>query len=260
MKTFNKSTVALAGSAIIAVAMFLASPARVFAGTDILHFTVIKAMTDNGVETNADGAVVASQKEQGKANNQKLSIAVKGLSANTPYELFATIDNDTNVTDITPFMTDANGEAILEYSSLGKGHGGGKKSDPLPTSLNPVSLIREVDIVNSNAQAVLTADLSMPDKLQYLIKRDLSGGGIKASLKIEANSNKTKFRLLSTGLTPDTDYMLAFNGEVVQTNTSSSNGKLNIDTLTETPPAILDVRSVELWDISSNVVLHAELP
>src|SRR5258706_15399447 len=185
MKALNKARFALAGSATLAVAMFLASPTRVVAGTDILHFTVIKAMTDNGVETNADGAVVASQKEQGKANNQKLSIAVTGLSANTPYELFAAIDNDTNVTDITPFVTDANGEATLEYRSLGKGHVGGKKSDPLPDSLNPVSLIREVDVVNSNAQAGLTADLSIPDKLQDLLKRDFSSGGPKASFKTE---------------------------------------------------------------------------
>lgn len=261
MKILNSARFVLAGSVTLAAATLFAATTNATAnGTDILHFTVIKAMTDNGIETNAGGAVVATQKEQGKANNQTLNIAVSGLAPNTPYELFAAIDNDTNVTDITEFTTDDNGDAILAYASLGNGKGGGKKSSALPASLNPVSLIREVDIVNSNAQAVLTADLSMPDKLQYLVKRNLGGGGIKASLKIEANSQRTQFRLTSTGLAASTDYLLAFNGGVVQTNTSSPNGKLNITSLTEAPPAILDVRTVELWDTSSNVVLQTELP
>ncbi len=263
MKTRNAARFALKSSITLtmAMAMFLASARNVAAnGTDILHFSVIKTMTDNGIETNAGGVVVATQKEQGNANNQTLSIALTGLSENTPYELFAAIDNDTNVTDIMEFTTDNKGEATLTYRSLGNGKGGGKKNGPLPASLNPVSLIREVDIVNSNAQAVLTADLSTPDKLQYLVKRNLGSDGIKASLQIQANSNRTQFRLTSTGLATNTDYLLAFNGEVVQTNTSSSKGRLNINTLTETPPAILDVRSVELWDTSSNIVLQTELP
>jgi hypothetical protein len=123
-----------------------------------------------------------------------------------------------------------------------------------------VSLIRELDIVNSNLQAVLTADLSAPDRLQYLIKRNMSTNGIRASLMVEANTTHTHFRLLSTGLTPNTDYVLAFNGEGVQTNISGPKGRLDIHTLVETPPFILDVRSVELWDTSSNVVLQTHLP
>lgn len=263
MKTLNQATIGLAGSATLALALLLTStsPASAAAGgTDILHFTDMKAMTNNGVEPGADGLVVATQKKQGNANNQRLSIVVTGLTTNNPYELVVAFDSDTNLVDITPFTTDDKGNAILEYASLGKGHGGGKHSSPLPDSLNPVSLIREVDIANSNAQAVLTADLSTPDKLQYLIKRNMSTNDVKASLFVQANTRKTHFRLLSTGLATNTDYQLVFNGEVVQTNTSNAKGRLDIHTLTETPPYILDVRSVELWDGSSNVVLQTELP
>jgi len=47
---------------------------------------------------------------------------------------------------------------------------------------------------------------------------------------------------------------------VVQTNNSSAKGRLDIRSLVATPPAILDVLSVDLWDSSSNVVLHTDLP
>lgn len=260
-KTLKQRTIALMGSTTVSLAMFLATPVPVAAGgTDILHFTVASSMTNNGVEPGADGMVVASQKKQGHANNQKLSIVVTGLATNTPYELIAAIDNDTNATDIGPFTTDAKGNAILNFASLGNGHGGGKHSSALPDGLNPVSLIRAVDIVNSNAAAVLTADLSAPDRLQYLVKRSLTNGGVKATLMIHATTSKTQFRLFSTGLATNTDYVLAFNDEVVQTNNSGPKGRLVINTLAETPPYILDVRSVELRDTSSNVVLQADLP
>jgi hypothetical protein len=261
MKTPNTTASALAGSATLALAMLFASPTRAAAGgTDILHFMAVKIMTDTGVEPGAGGAVVASQKKQGNANNQQLHILMTGLGTNESYELVAAIDADTNQMDITSFLTDARGNAYLQYSSLGNGHGGGKHTSALPANLDPVSLIRNVEIINSNNDVVLTADLSMPDKLQYLVKKSLSNGDVTASLEIKATTRSTRFRLQSTGLTPNTDYLLVFNDEVMQTNSSSSTGRLDIHTLAETPSAILDVRSVELRDASNNVVLQTGLP
>lgn len=217
-------------------------------------------MTNNGVEPDADGMVSASQKTQGHANNQTLNIVLSGLDTNLTYNLVAIYDNDTNVVDLGSFTPDSKGKAMFNYRSLGNGHGGGKKSLSLPDEVNPVSLILELDVVDTNMQVVLSADLTNPDHLKYLIKRNLRNGDVRGSLMIQANPQKTQFRLLSTGLTPNADYLLAFNGEVVQTNTASSNGKLNINSLAETPPYILDVRTVELLDTSSNVVLQATLP
>lgn len=260
-KTLKQRTVALAGSTTVSLAMFFASPAPVAAGgTDILHYTITKDMTNNAVEPDADGAIMASQKRQGHADNQTLTIAVTGLTTNTVYELVAAFDSDTNMVDVGPFTTDAGGKAMMHFTSLGQGHGGGKHATALPDGLNPVSLIREVDIVNSNAQVVLTADVSSPDRLQYLVKRNLSNDSVRATLQIQATTSRTQFRLLSTGLTPDTDYVLAFNDELVQTNNSGPKGRLDIRALTETPPYILDVRSVTLMDTSSNLVLQADLP
>jgi len=261
MKTIQPSIITLTGLSTLTAVLLLSAPTPAAAkGTDIVHFTVIEAMTNNGVEPGAGGLVAASQKKQGNADNQTLDIVVTGLGTNTTYELMAVIDTDTNLTDIISFTTDAGGNAALEYRNSGKGKGGGKNSSALPSALNPVSLIREVDIVNSNLQAVLTADLTTPDKLQYQIKQDLSNGGNKATLQIEANSDRAHFKLSSTGLAVNTDYLLVFNGSVVQTNNSGSKGKLSINTLTGTPPAILDLRTVELWDTTSNVVLQANVP
>jgi hypothetical protein len=176
------------------------------------------------------------------------------------YELVAMYDNDTNVVDVSSFTPDSKGKAQFDFTSKGNGHGGGKKSQSLPDNINPVSLIRELDVVNTNMQVVLSADLTDPDRLQYLIKRNLSNGDVRGSLMVQANQQQTHFRFSATGLAPNTDYWLAFNGEVVQTNTASSNGKLDIHTLTDTPPFILDVRTVELWDTSTNLVLEADIP
>lgn len=227
-------------------------------GTDILHFQDRSTMANEGVETNATGSVNARQNEQGHANNQTLSIAVKGLTTNTTYSLFAGVVGATNLTAVTNFTTDASGNASLQYSSKGNGHGNGNKS-PLPAELNPVSSIQELDVFNSSTQAVLSADLTMPDQLQYLIKRKLTAGDVSAALRIKATTNETQFRLNASGLAATNDYYLVVNSGIVQTNTSDANGKLNITSLNSTLP-ILQVNALDLWDTSSNVVVGTTLP
>jgi hypothetical protein len=125
--------------------------------------------------------------------------------------------------------------------------------------VKPLSSLQELDVFNSSTQAVLTADLTMPDKLQYLIKRDVSSGGVSAALRIKATTSETQFRLLASGLAATNDYFLTVNGDIVQTNTADTNGKLNVTSLNSTLP-ILQVNSLQLWDASSNVVVGTTLP
>jgi hypothetical protein len=229
-------------------------------GTDILHFQVRTAMSNEGVEAGASGSVNASQNKQGGANNQQLSISVQGLSTNTPYSLLTALVGDTNLITVTNFTTDANGNASLQYRSQGNGHGNGHgHNNSLPTALNPVSAIQELDVFNSSTQAVLSADLTMPNQLQYLIKRDLSSGSVSAGLRIKATTSQTQFRLNASGLAATNDYYLVVNGGIVQTNTSDANGNLNVTSLASTLP-ILQVNSLALWDTSSNVVVNTTLP
>jgi len=252
----NMKSVLVAGVAALVVTPLLAKPHGGH-GTDILHFAIHETMSNEGVETNATGSVQASQAKQGNANNQKLDVIASGLTASTPYSVFVITTDNTNLTDVADFTTDANGKVALHFRSLGNGHGGGHNKLTLP--VDSVSRLLELDIVNTNAQIVLTADVTSPETLQYMIKRDISSNAVSASLRIKATTSKTQFALDASGLVASTDYLLVFNDAIVQTNTSDANGNLKI-TSAPTPANILDLQSVALWDTSSNVVVNTTLP
>lgn len=228
-------------------------------GTDILHYSATKAMSNDGVESNAVGSVKARQNQQGHANNQQLNISVSGLTVGTTYELLA--NGDTNLADGVSFTTGTNGSARLKYRSMGNGHGGGLGHgvNSLPPALNPVSHITELDVFNSSTQAVLTANMTMPDSLQYLIKRNLSTSNVDASLRIHATTSETQFKLSASDLSPTNNYLLVLNGSVAQTYTTDTNGNLQITSLPFSG-GILTLNSLALWDASSNVVFTTQLP
>ncbi len=181
-------------------------------------------MTNEGVLTNAAGQVALAQNEQGKADHQSLNVSLRGLETNTTYQLLVVVGSDTNFTVVTNFDTDAGGRATLSYGNKGNGHGkSGHSKSSLPDALNPVADIHDIGIFDSSTQAVLTADLTMPDRLQYLIKRDLSNtNGVDAELLIKATTSQTRFRLTASGLNRANDYFLVFNGGIVQTNTGDA--------------------------------------
>jgi hypothetical protein len=246
------------GVAVCSVGVF-AKPHGGSHGTDILHYAVTKTMANDGVESNAVGRVQVHQNQQGGADNQQLNISVGGLTTNGTYELLA--NGDTNLSDGVSFTTDASGKAKLDYRSQGngKGQGLGHGKSPLPAALNPVSGISQLDVFNTSTQAVLTADMTMPDQLQYLIKRNLSTNSVDASLRIQATTGHTQFDLKASGLNATNNYLLVVNGTVVQTDTTDSSGNLNVTSL-PISGGILSVQSLQLWDASSNVVLTTTLP
>jgi hypothetical protein len=233
-------------------------------GTDILHFFARKTMTNEGVLPSATGHVDAKQNRQGKANNQRLDISLRNLETNATYQLLALLDDDTNLTLVSEFQADSEGRAAIHYrkvgSSKGKGGGLGRGKSALPAVLDPISSIRELTVSLNSTQSVLHADLTAPDKLQYLVKRDVSAGEVDATLHVKATLNKTQFRLLASGLNPTDTYLLVLNGSVVQTNTTDSSGRLLINSLVENPGDILDLHSVALWNSASNVVISTTLP
>jgi hypothetical protein len=258
----NRLSLLIAGSITIAAATLIATPPGTVHkhGTDILHFFVRKAMTNEGAVANATARIEARQNQQGNANNQNLNVTVNNLEPNTTYTLLALLNDDTNLTQVAEFSSNAKGRASLLYRQLGNGKGLGQGKLPLPAALNPVSLVRALAIFNSSTQAVLTADLSSPDKLQYLIKRDLSTNTVEASLRIKATTRQTQFKLLASGLNAMTDYFLVLNGSIAQQNSTDAKGRLLIDSLLENPGDILDLRSVAVWDSTSNSVVSTTLP
>jgi hypothetical protein len=215
-------------------------------------------MTGN-VEPDAAGIVVASQKTQGKADNQKLQIELSGLDTNGIYTLGALMGDDTNLLDIAVLSPATTGDVSIKYQAVGNGKAKGKWG-VLPPELKPVSNIRSLVVLNTNDEAVLTADMTDPHFLQYLVKRNLSTGQVKALLQIHATTQQTKFRLTSSGLLATNSYLLVVNEEIDQSVQTDSKGKLVVNSLVNGPTNIFDLHSLALWDGSSNVVFSTELP
>ena len=182
------------------------------------------------------------------------------METNAPYTLQISTVDDTNLTSVSDFTADARGGAKLNFRKLGNGNGLGHGNTPLPDAMDPVSELRTFAVLDTNAQAVLTADLTAPNHLQYLIKRDLSTNDITATLRIQANTQTTRLRLSARGLPATNDFFLLLNGGVVQTNNTDARGRLEMGTALLKPIDILDLRSVVLSDTASNVVLSTTLP
>ncbi len=228
--------------------------------TDILHFFDHVHFANSGVVTNAVGQVDARQNQQGNANNQTLDLHLRGLETNTTYYLYALTGDDTNWTAVTSFGTDSRGRSELLFRQLGNGHGLGRGKLELPASLTPVSNVRDLAVFNVNTQAVLTADLTAPERLEYLVKRDLSTTNVDAVLRLHGSATRTQFRLTASGLAPTNDYYLVLNGGITETNQADARGRLDIRSTLLYPGDVLDLHTLELWDTSSNVVLSTTLP
>src|SRR5258706_7766468 len=146
-------------------------------GTSILHWMLNATMTNSGVEPGASGSVVIKQNKQGNANNQRLTISLAGLTAGTTYKLQALVGNALDYVDVADLTTDSNGELLVKYVKKNNGHGkaGG---DALPNALDPISSIRSLAIGSSTTNlTVLSTDLTNPDSLQYLVKRNMTNDG-----------------------------------------------------------------------------------
>jgi hypothetical protein len=232
-------------------------------GTSILHWMVTTKMVASGVESGVRGSVNANQNKQGNADNQRLTIAAAGLQSNATYLLVAVTVADTNPVVVADFPTNAKGVGLVKYvyKNNGKGNAGGTS---LPVVLNPISDIQGLGIANGSTQTVLSADLTDPDKLQYLVSRSLTNDGIEsgaaASLRIKATQKSVQFRLLASGLLATSGYFLAVN-DVLDTNvTTDAAGNLSFNALPAGTPDVLDIHTLAILNSSSNSVLSTTLP
>jgi hypothetical protein len=159
--------------------------------------------------------------------------------------------------------TDADGHVKLKYVKKNTGHGGGGGGS-LPDSLNPISNILSLNFVNTDTQTVLSADLTMPDHLQYLIKRCLSNDSVEAttaaSLGIHATEHFVQFRLTASGLAPNANYFLSVNDTIITNGSPNAGGVLEFDSLPSDAPDVLDIDNLALQNTSSNNVLSTTLP
>ena len=250
-------TVLVLGIAALGVTPLIATAEQ---GKNSLSYSINEKMVNNGIEPGAKGTVNANENIQGNSSKEKLQVSVSGLTPGADYSLVVTANDGsgTNI-DIKDFTTDSKGKASLKLNRSGNGKGG-SKNNPLPSSLDLTQVI-QYDIIDTNSQSVLTADTTAPASLKYMVKQDLSSGGVKSNLQIKSSNGKSQFTLQNSGLQPSTDYQLVFNGSPVQTYTSDAKGKLKIQ-LKAAPLTdnILDLQTVELWDMSNNVVVGTTTP
>jgi hypothetical protein len=241
-------------------------------GTDIIHLSVRVQMDNGGIVTNASGSARIDWHQQGNANHQDLVVNVRGLDADTSYELNALLNDDTNLTSGVTFTTDSEGNASINledkgHNNNGHGHGHayghnkpGHTKDTLPAALEPVGHIHELFVLdNTGTNVVLTADFTTASSFQYLVKRNISSDTVNAELWIKAKADKAQFRLLASGLAAG-DYTLFLNNTGVQTQTADDHGRVDIRTELANPADILSVSSVSLVDAGTNVVVSTTLP
>jgi hypothetical protein len=242
---------------------FLGSPATAAQkrGTDVLHLSTRTAFS---AETNstAQGQASLSRKEQGNAQHQTLDLNLTKLDAGATYLLLSLPLGETNYSYVTSFETDAKGRATVRYraQSTGQGGGLGSKKQPLPQAMNPVTALSQLAIANTATQVVATADLTTPDKLTYLVKRDLSTSVTEANLRLKANTKKATLKLTVEGLNPTNSYWLALNGTITENTSAAADGDLVIDRSFDDPLEVLGLRSIYLYDAQTNVVVGTVLP
>ena len=235
-------------------------------GTGVVDFTSTTAMVNTSTNTgfgisDASGLVTVTMSRQGNTDNQRLAIAAAKLNPNAAYGLIAFLGNDTNATSITNFTTSKKGAFAVTY-----GKNGQKKLKPrteaLPEALDPMCNVRELDIVDGNTNIVLRADLTNPDRGQYLVKRPMSNPDFlpaaTGALSIQANAQSIKFELQAAHLTPNTNYRLAVNDNLSDLIQSDNAGRLTLTDLPAGSPDVLDIQIIALTDdTGTNVVLIA---
>jgi hypothetical protein len=236
-----------------AAVLVMSGAASASAAVNAFSYTFRADMTGSGVDTDARGKIHGNLTRRGAVDNQRLTVAVSSLDANTTYHLMAFLGEDVTATAVAEFVTDHRGRAFLRYVKNPGTH-------PLPAELDPISSIRELNIVSTNGEVVLQADLTEPRSFSYLVKRAMDNTGFIAGaggkLQLSGTPRATRALIRATGLIPLTSYQLVVNGVSVMTKTSDRRGKLFISGPRQGLPFVLDIRTVALADdTGTNTIL-----
>src|ERR1043165_3123238 len=140
------------GVVLGAAVLVLLQAAPASAAVNAFSHTFQATMSPTGVDPNARGSVHGNLTRRGAVDNQRLTVTVSRLDTNTTYHLMAYLGDDIAATAVADLVTDRRGGAFILYIKNPGTH-------PLPAVVDPLSNIREVDIVNTNGDVVLRADL-----------------------------------------------------------------------------------------------------
>ena len=259
--TVRRNTVkrarSLVGAMVLgATVLVLLQAAPASAAVNAFTYNFEAAMIGSGVDPDARGSVHGNLTRRGAvADNQRLTVTVSKLDTNTTYHLVAFLGDSVTATAVADFTTDRRGGAFVLYVKNQGAH-------PLPAVVDPISNIRELDVVDSNGDAVLQVDLTGSNKFFYLVRRAMHNTGFMAgaggTLQLNGNARSTRLSVTATGLTPLTSYQLMVNGVGVATKTSDRRGRLNIVGSGGALPLATNIRTVTLNDdTGANVILDS---
>jgi hypothetical protein len=224
----------------------------------VLNYVLKTAMANAGVDADAVGTVNSTLRRNSSGDSQRLKVVLAGLNPETSYQLNAFLRNDTSPTSVGQITTDRRGRLLKVYSKNRLGNAA-LGTELLPASIDPLCNVREVEVVDSGGQSVLRAVLPLATGRQYVVIRRLDNSGFNSAvgtLRIIGTTRSTLFRLVATGLNPDTDYILSVNGGAgQQTVTANSRGKVKVLTLPEGFASPLDIHSLALSDTEGNLLL-----
>lgn len=229
-----------------------AAPAS--AAVDSFSYSFKAAMTNPGVDPDARGSVRGSLSRRGATDKQALTITAAKLDANTTHHVVAFVADNVSASDVADFDTDRRGGSSITYVKSAR-----QVRYPLPDAVDPISDLRELDVLNGNFDAVLQADLVAPTAFSYSVKRAMDNTGFEAGaggvLQLRGTPHVTRASVTATGLTPLTSYQLLVDGVSVTTKSSDRRGKLTVAGPKTGLPLVLDIRTVELTDSSGNNVV-----
>jgi hypothetical protein len=134
---------------------------------------------------------------------------------------------------------------------------------PLPAALDPISNIRELDIVNSNGDTVLQADLTDSKSFSYSVKRAMVNTGFipgaGGAAQLSGSPRSTKASITATGLASLTGYQLIVNGAGSTIKNSDAKGRLTITGPKVGLELVLDIRTLALADSTgANIILTVD--
>ena len=266
MKTSPSPLTVIVSLASFALISLTAQAGEATPPKSMLHVGIQVRMHNEGVVAAAAGKADLHLDSDGKHSHQDLHLHLSGLDTHVTYALSASVDDDTNLTQVLTFNSDREGKADIHLREKGPGHPhdhDGHIEGQLPAELQPLTSVHELlisDANDSTATPILTADLTAPDKFQYLSKRDLNSGDIRGKLEIHADNHKGQLKLDVKGLDAGADYSVAVNGTAVGTETADHEGHLHFHAQLQSPADILSLSSVALLDASSNTVLSTTFP
>lgn len=258
MKTIIKSAAVAGVAALAATTLYARSSSS--QGTEIIHYSAKVLMTNTQADPatpNASGSVQVTEAIQGNADKETLTVTAKELTQSAGYSVAATVSGSS--TNIGTATSDKRGSLKATFSNSGRG----KNNIGAPPT--PLTSVTEVDVINSTNQTVLIADMTAPLTLQYMVRKNVvdTNSGVAAGLTVSANTRSALFGLNVSGLNGGADYLLLFNGKVVQTNTATARGGLRfISPLTTTNGMVtpFQLQSVALEDTNSTTVISTTIP